>query len=109
MLVVDGSFEEQIDEVATFIDSLDQNESKVQEKVEQCLQQDDKEAAIQAIVESSSVLSSASEKGVPPVLLRCNDIRLIDSQITSPPTISLYTYYCLRKISRSTFQHHSQA
>lgn len=63
MLVVDGTFEEQIDEIATYLDSLDQNESKVQEQVEQHIQQDDKEAAIQAIVDSSSVLSNASEKG----------------------------------------------
>lgn len=63
MLVVDGSFEEHIDELATFIDSLSKEESKVQEKVEECLQEDDKEAAISAVVESSHVLGHASEKG----------------------------------------------
>lgn len=63
MLVVDGSFEDQIDELATFIDSLSQEESKVQEAVEQALQQDDKEAAIRSVVQSSGALGHSSEKG----------------------------------------------
>lgn len=63
MLVVDGTFEEQIDELATYIDSLDQQESKVQEEVGQCLQNDDKEAAIQIIVNSASVLNNSSDNG----------------------------------------------
>lgn len=62
MLVVDGSFEDQIDELAAFLDSLSSEESNVQEKIQQCIEQDDKEAAIEAIVNSSDVLNNATEK-----------------------------------------------
>lgn len=62
MLVVDGSFEEQIDELATFIDSISQAESKVQEQIQHSLEQDDKESAIKAVVDSSHVLNDADEK-----------------------------------------------
>ncbi|CCG80851.1 Eukaryotic translation initiation factor 3 subunit M [Taphrina deformans PYCC 5710] len=81
MLVVDGTFEEQIDELATFIDSLSQEDSKVQEQIQQCLEQDDKERAIQAVVDSSKVLNDATEKNFEPahnllihILLSADDI-----------------------------------
>lgn len=96
MLVVDGSFEEHIDELATFIDSLSKEESKVQEKVEECLQEDDKETAITAVVESSHVLGNASEKDYEPahnlfihILLASDDlskhITTVLSNITRVP------------------------
>lgn len=62
MLVVDGSFDEQIIELATFIDSLSADETKVQENVQQHLEKDEKEEAIKTVVNSSAVLNEASEK-----------------------------------------------
>ena len=64
MLVVDGSFEEQIDELAQYIDSIAEGESKLQEQIEACLQQDDKEAAIKAAVDAGSAINNAQEKGM---------------------------------------------
>ncbi|ORY82499.1 hypothetical protein BCR37DRAFT_398481, partial [Protomyces lactucae-debilis] len=66
MLVVDGSFEEQIDELAQYIDSIAEGESKLQEQIEACLQKDDKEAAIKAAVDAGSAINNAAEKDFEP-------------------------------------------
>ena len=58
MLVVDGSFEEQIEELAAFQDSLSQTESKVQENVKAALEKDDRKGAIEEVVRNVSALAS---------------------------------------------------
>lgn len=58
MLVVDGSFEEQIDELAAFQDSLAQSESKVQDTVKAALEKDDRRATVAEVVRNVSALAA---------------------------------------------------
>ena len=92
MLVVDGTFEEQADELATFLDTLTEQESKVQETVDACLQEEDNEGAITALVDASSALNAASEREFEPSynlfihLTQPKHIDTILENIKSPPS-----------------------
>ena len=64
MLVVDGTFEEQIEELAQYLDTLSGDEStKILNQVNSAIEEEDKEAAIRHIIDSCTLLQSASEKG----------------------------------------------
>lgn len=70
MLVVDGSFEEQVDELATFMDTLSDGELKLQEKVENLSEKDE---IVTTIVNASDVLVKASERGMATFASPAND------------------------------------
>ena len=114
MLVVDGTFEDQIDELATYIDSLTEGESKVQETVQEKLAQGDTESAIKVVVDSSDALLSANEKGSIAILqqrLKCSLYRFrIYSQSSHTHTSCFARAQCLLtnhtfEFSKSTLLH----
>lgn len=62
-LLVDGTFDDQVAELAEYIDNLRPNESPLSAEIAPMLEKGEKEDVMEKIVEASSVLSLAPEKG----------------------------------------------
>lgn len=65
-LLIEGSFEELCDELATYIDTLNNaqgQETSIQSEIAPLLQDGKKDDALKKVVTASSVLNSAPERG----------------------------------------------
>lgn len=65
-LLIEGSFEELCDELATYVDSLGSaqgQQTSIQSEIQSLLQEDKKDDALKRIVAASPVLSTAPERG----------------------------------------------
>lgn len=64
LLMVEGTFFDQVDELANYIDNLKQSEGALVAELAPLVESEDKEPIVSKLVEASSVLSSAPEKGM---------------------------------------------
>lgn len=65
-LLIEGSFEELCDEMATYIDNLNDaqgQQTSIQSQIAPLLQEGKQEDALKKVVSASSVLNSAPERG----------------------------------------------
>lgn len=65
-LLIEGSFEELCDELATYIDGLNNTQGQptsIQSEIAPLLQEEKREDALKKVVTASSVLNSAPERG----------------------------------------------
>ena len=62
-LLVDGPHDELVAELAEYIDNLRPNSAPISAEIAPLLENGDKEDAMEKLVEASSVLSEAPEKG----------------------------------------------
>jgi len=67
-LIVEGTFEELVDELATYIDNLRKDGEPIQPEVSKLLQNGNQEDALKKLVGNSSVLNTAPEKGITTIL-----------------------------------------
>jgi len=69
-LIVEGTFEELVDELATYIDNLRKDVEPIQPEVSKLLQDGNQEDALKKLVGNSAVLNTAPEKGTTSILFR---------------------------------------
>jgi len=69
-LIVEGTFEELVDELATYIDNLRKDVEPIQPEVSKLLQDGNQEDALKKLVGNSAVLNTAPEKGTTSILCR---------------------------------------
>jgi len=65
-LLIEGSFEELCDELATYLDNLSSaqgQQTSIQSEIQPLLQDDKKEDALKKVVATSSILNNAPERG----------------------------------------------
>ena len=71
-LLVEGSFEELVDELATYIDGIRKKQSEdspsLGSEITPLLEQGQKDEALKKIVTGSSILNNAHERGTMPTL-----------------------------------------
>jgi len=63
-LIVEGTFEELVDELGAYIDNLRKDGEPIQPEVSKLLQDGKQEDALKKLVGSSAVLNTAPEKGI---------------------------------------------
>ncbi len=63
MLVVDGTEDEQIEDMAAFISNLPGSSNTFEQKIDSLLQEGRKDEALDLILQSSKLLQNLNEKG----------------------------------------------
>lgn len=64
LLMVEGTFYDQADELAQYIDNLNQPQDTLSAQIAPLIESEEKDEVVKRLVEASSALSSAPEKGI---------------------------------------------